>query len=464
LIGRMRLVPIVLVALVSSTVLAKPASLSRDQIDEDVAVLEQTLTDAWAWSSRQTVDSFKALPHYMRDGAKHASDAPALCAGLGEALRNTGVIVELGGVRCGRASGAATAPGTLDTVPANRNYLVRFDAAKDHEIAIVTIAHFVDPADPGWKGFADAMRKVAKHDFVIVDLQHADGDDPRAGFAILAALGREDYDRAYLQRAMFRDGPAAKAARAAFATLPGTAPAARDRKLWSTFTTGNDVKRIAREVVPGIARATPALKSPVLVGPDCGRACQLVVGLVRWSGVDIAGSFDNTVSGDELGALQLPHSGIVATFPTAAYGTYIIGELERQQLPAGYSATLLAGLHDIAHRRADSTAWQTRRLPVCAKLPVDPKALGKASGCFSATPPAANAVESVELKLSIDAMTATKFLSSCNLQGVHSGMDMGVDGSSWVTIIGTRTEILRVLAAPFVSSASWPCESHDEPN
>jgi hypothetical protein len=437
---------------------AKPpapiATPTRDQMIEDVAYLQHAIEEAWAWSSRSTIESFRALPGYLQETPLAAKDAKGLCDGLAMALRNTGIKLELGG-RCGQPAQPFVAVGDLDQVPANRNYLWRIERTPDHEVGILTISTFAEPKDPGWGGFAQALKALATTELLIVDLQHARGDDPRAGFALLAALGLEDYSRTYLRPPMFRDGAIAKTARDNARAMKASAAPARSPTLWQSFAGDADIVRIAREVVPGIERKTRAGALRVFVGPDCGRACQLVVRLARWQGLDISGTFEDA-SGDELGVIRLPHSGIIATIPTASYGPYVMGPLEHCDWPAGYAKTLLAGLHAMGHRRAEMLAWRTRPLPSCASLPIDRARFErKVSGCLPRPLPKG---VGMSLSMSVDAVTAKRFLATCTGLSVGLAMDLGYAGRSTVVVTGSIEVISQALAAPFEVHGEWGCE------
>lgn len=422
------------------------AAPSRAQIDDDVAVLIRTLDEAWAWSSRSTSDSVRALPERLRRAAAAAKTAPELCESLAEALRSTGIALELG-APCGRTH-TYTAVGPLDAVPASRNYRWRVEREGSHRIGILTIGNFVDPSDPGWAGFGAALQALSTTELVIVDLQNARGDDPRAGFALLAAIGREDYDRAYVRAPMFRDGPLAKAARANVATpVP-----ARSRTLWSTFATEADMRRIAREVVPGIGRSTPALKPSILVGPSCDRACQLVVHLAR-STTSVLGTCPDA-SGDEWGEIRLPHSGIVARFPTASYGPYI-SELDGPALPANYAKTVLRGLHELARTREVSRAWSRRKLPSCASIPPRPSlARTRVSGCLDLRA----TTLALSLELPVDAATAERFLKTCPGLTIEGAVEDSERGASSVNVTGSPAAVSRALQAPFGAFGNVGCE------
>jgi hypothetical protein len=406
---------------------------------------------AWAWPSRATVDTFKSIPKRLRETPLRARDGKQLCAALAEELRTTGVVLELGGVSCRPRGGALMSADALDAVPPGKNYRLRLDRQGGRAVGVLTIARFVDPGDDGWRGFGAAMKELAGIELVIVDMQRAEGDDPRAGFAVLAALGLEDYQRAYLQPASFRDNELARTARANVRDLQEPP---RERGLWSRFPTGDAVMRIARTIVPGIERPTKPVATRLLAGPACGRACQLVIALAQWQGTEVHGGFENRMSGDEHGAVRLPHSGIVARFPTASYGPYLIGINARPHANADQAKTVLATLHTIARTRSESLAWRTRPLPDCARLPDDPSVLdAKSHGC-----PATAATLRASIRFSVEASTAKRFLATCMGLAVGSAMDLGVDGASLVTVSGRRSGLAQAARAPFVQSVSWDCE------
>lgn len=436
---------------------------SREQMIEDIAYLQRALDEAWAWSSRSTKDAVASNRGYLRDVPLKATDAKTMCELIAEVLRTGGVTLDLGGTRCKRwAPPPPVSVKQLDTVPAGRNYQLRIDKAKDHEVGVLTISHFVDPSDAGWKGFADDLRRLQSLELILVDAQNADGDDPRAGFAVLAALGAEDYDSAYFRSASVKDTDIAKAARANFQKLVPNAPPVRSRTLWSSFPTPADVERIAREVVPGLDRPGRPVKWDLLTGPDCGRACQLMVQLVRLRS-DLYGSFDDRSSGDEYGAIRLPHTGIVVTFPTVAYGPYVMSLSEGRQLPAELAKGLLDGLHAIGHDRAESFAWRSKPLPDCAKLTPNRKLLeSKATGCRK--PVAAGTVENVRFWMSVEATTAKKFFDGCPALEAHGSMESMINGTSEFTVYATGDAIEQAASAPFVTHVLWECERHDEPN
>jgi hypothetical protein len=433
---------------ISSKPPAPIAAPTRDQMIEDVAYLQHAINEAWAWSSRSTIDSLRTLPHGLHEAAFAAKDAQTLCDGLAQQLRNTGIIVELGTV-CGPVA-IPVAAGALDTVPANRNYRWRIEREKDHSVGILTIANFADRTDAGWAGFGKAMKELATTELVIVDLQEARGDDPRTGFALLAAIGFEDYARSSYRAPMFRDGTIAKTVRANVASPPTP----RSRTLWSSFSTEADLVRIAREVVPGITRTTRPTLLRVLLGPNCARACQLVVRLVRFQGVELLGSFDDA-SGDEWGAIRLPHSGIVARFPTASYGPYVLGPLEARVTPGtNVAKQVLSGAHQLGRTLAASRAWRKRKLPSCASFtPSRALAQKRITGC---TPRPLPDSMGLSMELEVEAQTAERFLKTC--PGLTLGYAMDAPhGRSWVSVSGTVEAISRALQAPFGAHASWGC-------
>jgi hypothetical protein len=433
---------------------------SRDQMIEDVAYLLHAIDTAWAWPSRATIDTFQAIPGYLRDIPLHAHDAATECAQLAEQLRTTGIRLSLGGTSCSTPTRATPAGdlGTLDPVPADRNFHLRIERAADHAVGILTISRFADLTDPGWQGFAETMRELATLELVIVDVQHAGGEDPRAGFAVLAALGLEHLQSAYLRPAEVRDNDLAKVARANAQRLFPATPPPRDRVLWSSFPTDADVKRIAREVAPEGSRSTRPVAVQFLFGAGCASGCQLMLQLARWQGVELFGTTEERLSGDELGAIRLPHSGIIATFPTASYGPYLIGPLSAayQSGPADLATTLLARLHKLGHERAEAIAWRTRPLPDCRELPIDRKLLdAKTNGCRPAAP---QAVETISLFFAIEGETAQRFLATCPGITVGSTLNVGANGSSIATIGGSADALSRVFGAPFVLHGEWPCK------
>jgi len=230
----------------------------------------------------------------------------------------------------------------------------------------------------------------------------------------------------------------------------------RSRTLWSSFSKIADFLRIAREVVPGIIRTKP-VTVPIrfLVGPDCGRACQLVAHLAQSQGYDLIGGFDDA-SGDEWGSIRLPHSGIIARFPTASYGPYIFGPTTGPTLPPDYAKTLLAGMHQIGQAVTASHAWRTRALPDCAKL-VASRSIVRQRVTECLPDPLPNAM-GLMMSFNVEAVTAVRFLKTCPGLSIGSAIDVGYVGGSTVSVIGSAEAISRALQAPFQVQASWGCE------
>ena len=112
----------------------------------------------------------------------------------------------------------------------------------------------------------------------------------------------------------------------------------------------------------------------------------------------------------------LPHTGIVARFPTASYGRV---RAAHPQAPE---------LHDAA---------------------------GEPRGCL---PDPLPAKMMLRLSTKVEAQTATRFFATCPQLAVHASQDEGILGESSVTVSGTPEAISRALQAPFGVHATWGCE------
>jgi len=432
-----------------------PDEVDRDDMIEDLAFLEHAMDEAWPREVTSTPEYARMLRDRARELPRGGGKSRAtFCYELAEAYRSPGFTVALDGKRCGSPR-VHPAPAIRAAIPADRNFVWhRADA-----VGVLAIQRFAPPDDPGWAGFADALHELATTSVAVLDLQAATGDDPRAGFAVLAALGFDTFKRNPPRPMVARDTPLAEVVRANHKTLHPDATS-RPRALWQAFATEAAIVDAGRAAFP-VTRTAPTVKIAVVAGSGCERACQLIASLSQSQNrVELASTtgVEDRLNGDELGTLRLPHSGLEVTFPTVAYGTVYGGSVYGSHV-AG--ADLVDGevvaLQRIATQRAEHDHWEQAALPDCRELPADDAALRtKRSGCF-----ADRATSGVSLILHLgDARTRT-FIESCGLM-VGSVISDPVEGITIATANGPREAIERLAHAEFVQVIEWECPMYPE--
>jgi hypothetical protein len=444
-------------AIVGAAPAIDPATrLSSDQLIEDVAYLELILDKAWAAGPAEMSYDVSYVRERIRRLAERPSTIADFCEGLVGALHNTPLRVAVGGERCNTTSLVVTPPTPPLRAPEpGRNYAWHVEGeGEDTPIGVLTITRFVDPADPGWQGIDGVLRQLATVDLVLIDLQAATGDDPRVGFAILAALG---FDREVrVHPPMFRDGPYAEVARG-----NRGASTARSRQLWSAFGTANEIERIARSISP-VSRPAPerVVVASVVVGSQCERACQLIAALADRNErhVVMAGWVAAQIGFDEYGLVRLPHSTIEVALPTAWYGvaTGVVGRLHAEtRTPAEQLAQLTA----IATVNPDAVAWRRRPVLDCATLAPDPSP--SVGGCTQLPADPASVV-SVFVKVGIDEDVARRFFATC--PGLTLGTVLGdpIKRTTLVTLTAPAGTLARVASAPFVTRIETGCRMYPD--
>jgi hypothetical protein len=446
------------------------AEISRDDAIVDVAYLDHVLEAAWP-------DATNAIGLILRDRAR---DAPlmahtrrALCDELGRQYYTAPIHFAIGGQPClGRR--ALSTPEPLVEVPSDRNYGLRIDRvpasadAADTEVAVLAIARFADPSDPGWGGFGDVLRELATRDLVVLDLQAARGDDPRMGFAVLAALGRQDLANLGWRAPATKDGPYARVARANLAVHGPSPRPPRSRAVWTSFGDPRELAAIAQTLsAPVRDRDHPLAMLSVIVGDGCESACGLVAevahlasGASPMASVDVVGAATPGLRGDEYGLVRLPGSGIDVMFPTATYGPTIVGEsLGGAAPPPGFTRQILAGMHRIAAQRGQERSWSAQPLPECRTLTPDPVASGrKIVGCapqgeYDGHPPPTS---SLLVNIALDEVHARTFLASCPELVVGTLIHSALHGTI-ASLTTSAATLERLAAAPFVRQLEWEC-------
>jgi hypothetical protein len=440
------------------------AAITRDEAIADVAYLDHVLASAWPEAGD---DLGRVVRERARDAPLTARTGAALCDELARQTLPTSIRFRIGGRPC--PAGLATIDAPLDPlleVPSGRNYGFRIDG----EVAVLAIARFADPADAGWDGFGDVLRDLATRDLVALDLQRTRGDDPRMGFAVLAALGREGVDHLGWRAPAASDGPYAQVARA---NLAAHAPAEREprsRALWATFGEPGDPAAIAHALSPVTRDPTRRLAMlSVVIGRDCEAACRLVAVIAHLASgappalrVELVGAAPG-VAGDERGLVRLPRSGVEVTFPTATYGpTIASGELGNRAMP-GFATQIVPALQLVADQRAEARAWNARPVPACGALAPDLHALAqKLGGCAptdlrlgKATP----GPHTVTLELALDQAYARKFLAGCPDLTVGSSVHDELHGLTIASVTVPVTTMERLAAATFVHRLEWPCQA-----
>jgi hypothetical protein len=426
--------------------------VDRDAMIEDIAFLEHALDEAWP-----PVTSTPEAARGMRDRARELPRNGDLqrrrfCDELAEAYRSSGFEVALDGKRCGSPR-VKPAPPIRAAIAQDRNYGWHRDGA----VGVLAIQRFAPPDDPGWKGLADALHELAATGVAVIDLQAATGDDPRVGFAVLAALGLQTFKRNPPRPMVARDTPLAEVVRTNHKSLYSGATS-RSRALWQGFATEGAIVE-AGHAAFDVTRTSPTVKVAVVVGTGCERACQLIASLAQFQDrVELASTsgVEDLLNGDELGTIRLRRSGLEVTFPTVGYGTVYGGSVFGSHV-AGVD--LVAGevvaLQHIAEQRADHDHWEQAALPDCRELPADDSALShKRSGCVTDTPNS-----DVSLLMSIGDVRARTFIESCGLR-VGSVISNPNEGITIATAHGTREAIERLSHAEFVKMVEWSCPMH----
>lgn len=430
------------------------APLDRDDAIEDLAYLDHALDGAWPEAEDPTGMAPRAYAH---DAPLTAHTPRALCDELAAQYHATALRFAIGGRPCVYAHVSSAPLEPLAAVAAGKNYALRVDG----DVAILAIARFVDPADPGWDGFADALRDLATRELVLLDLQDARGDDPRMGFALVTALGRDDVSNAGWRAPQIVDGPYAQVARANRAAHGPAPRPPRDRALWASFARPDDVATIARTLAaPAHDPDHRLVMLEVLVGPGCERACGLIAAITQFAGgapaprVDVLGGRTADASADEDGLVRLPHSGIEVTFPTAVYGpSFGRGELGGGVQP-GFARAALAQLHTTADARAQERAFDAQPLPACSALPRAAPGT-KLTGCPPDAPPA-GAME-LMLEIALDEAHTRAFLATCPDLTFSFAIHDDLYGMTIVNITAPAPTLERLASAPFVRALERSC-------
>jgi hypothetical protein len=444
------------------------AAISREDGIQDVAFLDHALAEAWP-------DADGPMGELVRDRARDAPltahTAGALCDELARQMHNVGLTFAIAGRPCGGSRAAAQPVEPLAEIPDGKNYAYRIDhaagenGAPDTDVPVLAIARFVDPADAGWDGFGDVLADLATRDVVMLDLQNAEGSDPRMGFAILTAFTRTNTDNLGWAAPRSSDSAYAQVARANLAAR-GPVPPPRSRALWAGFGAPRDLAALSPVTVP--ARAERLAQLDVIVGRDCEAACGVIASVaVLASGpfpsarVDLLGGVAASPRDDELGVIRLPKSGIEVTFATAIYGPSLLATSEFVAPQPGFAAASLHGLHLLASTRAQARTWSAGPLPACKDLSSDLAALHKVGGCppswifdaRQAAPPNVSVMGSIAL----DAVHTKEFLDGC--PGVRTTMLLSDDlhGDTLISIDGDAAAVARVASAPFTRELEWSC-------
>jgi hypothetical protein len=420
------------------------------------------LAHAWAFESRATQESVVGNFKREHDLPLHVRSASELCGQLAETHRNSGIVFSLGGARCLTPYDHAAPLPVKDTfeLPADAGWHVyrwAIDRTAASAVGVLTIRHFVGTptTEPqAWGDFAGVLHELEDQADVVVDLQDAEGDDPRVGFAILAALGLDA--PSFYRPAVAHDDDFAKIARHNRAV--SRLERVRSRQEWFAFQTLDDIWRIAAEIgVPKHARTRPLHHVTFLIGPGCAIACQLVVKLARdQRNVAIVGpAITDTVAGDDHGVIRLPHSGIEVVFPTVSYGPYTIGPLGSPWGVSPMSRTdVIAQLHRDGDARAGAATWDTQPPIDCATLPATATGLAtKRGGCFSDR-------GSVSVRLSASVAVAQRFFASCPSTTIGTTVGPLADGSLIMWIAAPADTLARIANAPFVRAVEWECPVH----
>lgn len=291
----------------------------------------------------------------------------------------------------------------------------------------------------------------------MIDLQAASGDDPRAGFSVLAALGLDTFERNPPRPMVARDTPMAEVVRANHRQLHPE-DTSRPRALWATF----DSQAAIFAAAPfSVTRTERIVKVAVVEGTGCERACQLIASLAQFQDrVELASTtgVEDHLNGDELGTIRLPHSGLEVTFPTVAYGTRSGGSVFGSHVPGvDVVAGEVKSLARIAAQRAEQDRWEHTALPDCRELPADEVALRtKRSGCFQDQPN-----NQISLILSLSDARTRELLTACGLT-VGSVISNPIEGITIATASGPRDAIQRLSHAEPVKMIEWSCPMYPD--
>jgi hypothetical protein len=429
------------------------ATLSKRERREDIAFLQRMLDAAYPPPHRPL---YELQTKRAREIADNGATRRQFCERLAAEYRPSSIDFVIGGTVCGGGRRARFRPPS-DAKPLHRNYSWRVERDGGGEVGILTITRFAAPDDAGWAEFGAALRQVASADVVAVDVENAPGDDPRMGFALLAALGLQDFARVRLRPLVARDNAFAEVARRNLASRQKTAP--RSRTLWSQFDSAGEVARLGRSLAP-TARAAELGHATFVEGAGCEAACQMLVALARpQRNVEVVHNvtLDDRLSGDERGLVRLPHSGVEVTFPTVAYSPNEGGNAgTRYSGDGSLVPEAVARLGRLAGARREYAKWSALK-PVCASLPPAPAAPRSRGWCEDAKESPATAL----VGLSLDEASARNFLGSC---AASTALILAAPQRGHTIAIATApTDVLdRIASAPFVTDVecSRPLHLH----
>ncbi len=430
--------------------------LSADERAADAMFLDDLLAGEW-------IGMAPDLRTRLRAAATHAHAAHELCVLLGDIDFERTLTFSLDGKRCNRDSRTIPPP-TAAPPRTGPLFESRIDGTGPAAVGVIALHELAPPDDPRWAGFGDALRALAGHDLLLIDLRGARGDDPRAGLALLHLFGLDLVRHSAmptLRAPVLHDDPIAQAARANRKRLRGDVPV-RSRELWATL--ADDEQRIALGAEM-LARFAPELanqpavvlgKLHVLYDHDTGVAGELLGHLAgEHDSQALAGqtSSDGLI-GDEWGLARLPHSGIDVEWPTARYGghgtTPLMGAfVVAPELPA----QMLADLRANGERRAVIAKNAAQPLPSCAEILVAPVELGaKQGGCN-------NKQDAGWVFIALPIATAQQFVAGC--PGLKAtGVEVNSHTGSLMTVTGPHDQIARLAAATFVDRIEWSCPPH----
>ncbi len=430
--------------------------LSADERGADAMFLDDLLATTW-------IEVTPDLRARLRAAATRAHTAHELCVLLGDIDFERTLTFSLDGKRCNRDSRTIPPP-TAAPPRTGPLFEFRIDGTGPAAVGVIALHELAPPDDPRWTGFGDALRALAAHDLLLIDLRGARGDDPRVGLALLHLFGLDLVRHSAmptLRTPIVHDDPIAQAARANRTRLRGDVPV-RSRELWATL--ADDEQRIAigAEV---LARFAPELASrpPTAIGKlyvlydhETGVAGELLGHLAsERDSQALAGQMtSDSLVGDEWGLARLPRSGIDVEWPTARYGGHGISPLMGAfAADPALPAHMLADLRANGERRAVIAANAAQPLPSCAELLATPVQLGaKQGGCD-----AKQNVAWVVIALPIE--TARQFVAGCpGLQA--TGYEIAGHAGSVMNVTGPHDQLARLAAAPFVDRVEWPCPLH----
>jgi len=430
--------------------------LSADERGADAMFLDDLLATTWAGMTPELRDRLRAA-------ASHAHHAHDLCVELGEIDFERTLTFSLDRKRCNRD--ARTVPPPTAASPfSGPLYEVRIDGTGPAAVGVIALHELAPVDDPRWAGFGDALRSLAAHDLLLIDLRGARGDDPRSGLALLHLFGLDLVRKSAmptLRVPVVHDDPIAQAARANRKQLRGDVPV-RSRELWATV--ADDDQRIAlgaeilAQFAPELA-GQPAIalgKLHVLFDHDTGVAAELLGHLAsERDSQALAGQMStNRLIGDEWGLARLPHSGIEVEWPTARYGGQGTGPLYGPSvLNAELPAHMLADLHANGERRAAIAANSAQPLPSCAEILARPIQLGaKQTGCDDKQ-------DAAGVFFALPIAIAQQFIDGC--PGLKAtGYEITDHTGSLMTVGGPHEQIAHLAAAAFVDRIEWQCTPH----